>query len=84
MRKKLTVDDVVNQKSPISDILSKNRGYRTLQAFRGSPRYWRTTKYDILAMCNILGPPTFFITLSAADLYWPDVLMNISRCHNLN
>ena len=28
---------------------------------------------DLLAMFRTLGPPTFFITLTADDMNWPDL-----------
>ncbi|MCP3664246.1 MAG: AAA family ATPase, partial [Gammaproteobacteria bacterium] len=39
-----------------------------------SPAYWRTTLFDLVAMVRQLGVPTWFLTLSAADLQWYDTL----------
>ena len=30
--------------------------------------------YDVLGMIRQLGIPTWFLTLSAADMQWPDVI----------
>ena len=46
---------------------------------RGSPAYWQTVQYDVLAMIRQLGIPTWFLTLSAADMKWPDVIQHIAN-----
>ena len=35
--------------------------------------------YDVLAMIRQLGLSTWFFTLSAADMQWPDVIQTIGR-----
>ena len=35
--------------------------------------------YDVLAMIWQLGLPTWFLTLSAAGMQWPDVIQTIAR-----
>ena len=35
--------------------------------------------YDVLGMIRQLGIPTWFLTLSAADMQWPDVIQTIAR-----
>ena len=34
--------------------------------------------YDVLAMLQILGIPTWFLTLSAADLHWPEMIQAVT------
>ena len=46
------------------------------------PHYIRViqrTFYDLLAMIRQLGTPTWFFTLSAADIKWPDMIQTIAR-----
>ena len=38
-----------------------------------------TKLYDVLGMIRQLGLPTWFLTLSAADMQWPDVIQTIAR-----
>lgn len=38
---------------------------------RGSNSYWYQRQTELKAMVNQLGIPTIFLTLSAADLWWP-------------
>ena len=46
---------------------------------RGTIAYWQRTKMDLLAMFRTLGPPTFFITLTADDMNWPDLLYVLAK-----
>ena len=34
--------------------------------------------YDVLAMLHSLGIPTWFLTLSAADLHWPEMIQAVT------
>ena len=40
--------------------------------------------YDILAMVKQLGIPTWFMTLSCADLSWPELFQIIARTQGKN
>ena len=37
--------------------------------------------YEVVAMVKQLGIPTWFMTLSCADLRWPELFQIISRMH---
>ena len=50
-----------------------------MKNIRGSPPYYQRTFYDLLAMIRQLGTPTWFFTLSAADLKWPDMIQTIAK-----
>ena len=50
-----------------------------MKNIRGSPAYYQRTFYDLLAMICQLGTPTWFFTLSAADLKWSDMIQIIAR-----
>ncbi len=45
-----------------------------MKNIRGTRAFWNSVKLDLLAMIKTLGPPTFFITLSANDMYWDDLV----------
>ena len=45
---------------------------------RGSAAYWQDQLYDVLAMLWKLGIPTWFLTLSAADLHWPEMIQAVA------
>ena len=46
---------------------------------RGSPPYYHKTFCKLLAMIRQLETPTWFFTVSAADMKWPDVIQTIAR-----
>ena len=46
---------------------------------RESPAYYQRTLYDLLGMIRQLGTPTWFVTLSPADLKWTDMIQIIGR-----
>ena len=51
---------------------------------RGTIAYWQRTKLDLLSMFRTLGPPTFFITLTADDMNWPDLLYVLAKRSGLD
>ena len=53
--------------------------FKFLKCVRGSPAYWHTVLLDALAMVRQLGTPTWFLTLSAADMQWPEVIQSIAH-----
>lgn len=40
--------------------------------------------YDVVAMVKQLGIPTWFMTLSCADLIWPELFQIIAQTHGVN
>ncbi|XP_052680033.1 uncharacterized protein LOC128160727 [Crassostrea angulata] len=60
--------------SKMKKMLKKDECYRFLQAVRGSPAYWEKTMRDLFAMLKQLGIPTFFITFSAAERRWTEIM----------
>ena len=63
----------------LSQYVRKDKAYSFMKNIRGSPPYYQHTFYDLLAMIRQLGTPTWFFTLSAADLKWPDMIQTIAR-----
>lgn len=59
-------------KERMKDFVRNDLGVHFLQKVRGSPAYFNKMLYDLFAMIRQLGPCTWFVTLSAADLKWPD------------
>ena len=41
--------------------------------------YFQSVMYDVLGMIRQLGILTWFLTLSAVDMQWPDVIQTIAR-----
>ena len=61
----------------LQQLIRTEQAYKFLKNIRGSPAYWQSELYDVLAMLRSLGIPTFFLTLSAADLHWPEMIQAI-------
>ena len=58
--------------------------YGFMHKMRGTIAYWQSVKMDLLAMFRTLGPPTFFITLTADDMNWPDLLYVLANQAGMN
>ena len=74
----------VKDKHVMNEFVSKDKAYRFMKNVRGSPAYYQKTFYDLLAMIRQLGTPTWFLTLSAADMKWPDMIQTIARQYGVN
>ena len=70
-----------NYKDKIQKFLGSSDAFSFMSSVKGTPSYWKQFLYDVLAMVKQLGIPTFFLTLSCADLKWNE-LTNI--IHNFN
>jgi hypothetical protein len=46
-----------------------------LSNIRGTPAYWADAASDLFAMLRSIGPPTWFLTLSANELGWDDLVL---------
>ena len=58
----------------LNTLLRNQDAYKFLSEVKGSPSYWKIFLYDVLAMVRQLGVPTFFLTLSCADLHWNELI----------
>ena len=63
----------------LSELIQTDKAYKLLKQVRGTPAYWQKVHYDVLAMIRQLGIPTWFLTLSAAEMKWPEVIQIIAR-----
>ena len=70
---------VIQDQSVLLQMIQRDDAYKFLKNVRGSPAYFQRVQYEVLAMIRQLGIPTFFLTLSAADMQWPDVIQTIAR-----
>ena len=57
-------------------VISKDEGYNFINSIKGNPAYW---KKFLLGMVKQVGVPTFFTTLSCADLQWDELISIIGR-----
>ena len=63
----------------IDQVISNDQGYSILRNIRGSPPYWEVKKKELVCMLMQLGVPTFFLTLSAAETKWPELLVLLNK-----
>ena len=62
----------------LQHLVQTEQEYKFLKNIRGSHAYWQHELYDVLAMLCCLGIPTWFLTLSAADLHWPEMIQAVA------
>ena len=62
----------------VNQLIHSDQAFKFMRNVRGSPPYWQRVFYDVLAMVRQLGCPTWFISLSAADLHWPELIKLIA------
>ena len=55
-------------KNTVKSFLAEENAYTFMNSIKGSPAYWKNMLSDVLAMVKQLGIPSFFLTLSCADL----------------
>ena len=56
-----------------------DEGYRIFKTIRNSPQYWENQKKEVFAMIRQLGLPTLFLSLSANDLHWPELIIALGK-----
>ena len=66
-------------KNTVKSFLAEENAYTFMNSIKGSPAYWINMLSDILAMVKQLGIPSFFLTLSCADLRWDEFPIIISK-----
>ncbi|KAJ8048677.1 ATP-dependent DNA helicase PIF1 [Holothuria leucospilota] len=70
---KLTAREVLDEEKR-DRLVKLDEGYHIFRTIRNSPPYLEKRKKDLMAMIRQLGFPTYFVSLSAADTRWTDLL----------
>jgi hypothetical protein len=63
----------------VRQLLGNDEMYATFKSIRGTPQYWHQMQLDMLAKLRQLGPYTFFITGSAAEFHWTEIIQVVAR-----
>ena len=71
--KKITAAEARNSEY-LDKLVKLDQGYYIFRQLRNSPAYLQSRKKDIFAMIRQLSLPTWFMSLSAADTRWTDLL----------
>ena len=68
----------------LQNLICQNQAYLFLRQIPGPPPYWQKFMYEVVAMVKQLGIPTWFMTLSCADLRWSELFQIIARTQGKN
>ena len=68
--------------SNLDKLVNLDEGYYIFRQLRNSPAYLETRKKDIFAMIRQLSLPTWFMSLSAADTRWTDLLKMLAKLND--
>ena len=75
----LNVGQLLNQNN-VQKMMSDDQLYASFKNIRGTPQYFENMMLDILAKIRQFGPPTFFLTCSAAEMgSWIEIIQTIAR-----
>ncbi|XP_078600775.1 uncharacterized protein LOC144875890 [Branchiostoma floridae x Branchiostoma japonicum] len=55
----------------------ESTSYTFMKNIRGTAAYFKDQLLNLLAKINTIGPPTWFLTVSANDLNWPELFMSL-------
>ena len=80
----ITADTVKqNYKESVKRLLSSENAYSFMSSVKGTPVYWKQFLFEVFAMVKQLGIPTYFLTISCADLRWNEFPYIINKLNNL-
>ena len=53
--------------------------YSVFKTLKGTPKYWQTAKYELMAKVKQLGPFHLFFTFSCGEMRWTEVFISILK-----
>ncbi|CAG9799466.1 unnamed protein product [Chironomus riparius] len=74
----VTASQILNSNF-VDESISKDNAYRFLTNITGSLAYWEQQKKNVMAMVRRLGVFTLFVTLSAAETHWKELLRILKK-----
>ena len=72
-----------NFKGIFEKFVVRDNAFSFMSSVKRTPAYWKKILNDVLAMAKQLGIPTYFLTLSCADLRWEELPYIINKLNNL-
>ena len=63
----------------VTGFIARDQAFTFMNCIKGTPAYWKKFLFDVLTMVKQLGIPTFFMTLSSADLKWNELISIINK-----
>ena len=73
-----------NFEQTVKNCIASDKAYKFMTTVKGTPAYWQHMLSDVLAMVKQLGIPSYFMTLSCADLRWNELVTIISKLKGEN
>ena len=80
----LTASQIKSDVNKLKSLVCQDQAYLFLRQIPGTPPYWQKFMYEVIAMVKQLGIPTWFMTLSCADLRWPELFQIVGRTQGKN
>ena len=68
----------------VRNMISDDQIYASFKNVRGTPQYYHNMMLDVLAKIRQYGTYTFFLTCSAAEFHWPEVIQACARQYQKN
>ena len=65
---------MLQDKEEVERLVRNKDATRFMQPLRGCPTFWERALRDLLAMSRQIGRPNWFVTLSAAEMRWPEFI----------
>ena len=63
-----------NFSDTVKSFVANDEAYHSMNTIKGTAACWKRFLYEVLAIVKQLGIPTFFMTLSCADLHWNELI----------
>ena len=60
-------------------LISDDQIFASFKNIRGTPQYFHNMMLDVLAKVRHFGCTTFFLTLSAGEFHWPEIIRIVAR-----
>ena len=80
----VTASQLKSNAETLRNLICHDQAYLFLRQIPGTPPYWQKFMYEVVAMVKQLGIPTWFMTLSCAELRWPEMFQIIARTQGQN
>ena len=74
----VSVGQLRNQDNVIR-MISDDQIFATFKNIRGTPQYFHNMLLDVLAKIRHFGVYTFFLTCSAAEFHWPEIIQVVAE-----
>ncbi|CAF4101592.1 unnamed protein product, partial [Rotaria sordida] len=63
----------------VNGLIHNDDAFTFLRCDQSSPAFWELKKKEVMAMIRQLGCPTLFLTLSAAETKWEDLIVILTQ-----